>query len=155
VSELSKKKCVPCEGGTKPLPLTEAARLLTEVPGWSLQDESKAIRREFRFGTFLDAMEFVSQVADIAEIEDHHPDIHIFYNRVRLDLSTHAIKGLSENDFIVAAKINTLPVSPEPSARTERRRNDTAVMSANVPTVFRKKVMLCSFLLSSIRMSGG
>lgn len=110
MSELAKKKCVPCEGGTKPMPLAEAAKLLNEIPEWVLEDEGKAIRREFRFVTFMDAMEFVSQVADIAEMEDHHPDIHIFYNRVRLELTTHAIKGLSENDFIVAAKINALPL---------------------------------------------
>jgi 4a-hydroxytetrahydrobiopterin dehydratase len=110
VSELAKKKCVPCEGGVKPLNLQEASRFLAEVPGWNLQNEAKSIDREFRFNTFMDAMEFVSQVADIAELEDHHPDIHISYNKVRLELSTHAIKGLSENDFILAAKINQLPL---------------------------------------------
>ncbi len=93
------------------MPLTDAAQMLTDIPGWVLADEGKSIRREFRFATFMDAMEFVSQVADIAEIEDHHPDIYISYNQVRLLLSTHAIQGLSENDFIVAAKINTLPTS--------------------------------------------
>lgn len=109
MSELAKKKCVPCEGGTKPLSPEKARELLMQIPGWTLATDSKIISREFTFKNFMDAMEFVSQVADIAEMEDHHPDIHIFYNRVRLDLSTHAIKGLSENDFIIAAKINELP----------------------------------------------
>lgn len=83
---------------------------MAEVPGWALSPEAENVSREFKFKNFMDAMEFVSQVADIAELEDHHPDIHIFYNRVRLELSTHSIKGLSENDFIVAAKINALPL---------------------------------------------
>jgi 4a-hydroxytetrahydrobiopterin dehydratase len=110
MNELTKKKCVPCESGTKPLSLAEAARLLTETPEWTLQDESKKINREFKFKDFIAAMTFVDQVADIAETEGHHPDIHIFYNRVKLELFTHAIKGLSKNDFIVAAKINQLPL---------------------------------------------
>jgi 4a-hydroxytetrahydrobiopterin dehydratase len=109
MSELANKKCVPCEGGTQPMQWSEADTMLKEVPGWQLAAEAGSISREFKFKGFMDAMEFVSQVADIAEMEDHHPDIHIFYNRVKLELSTHAIKGLSENDFIVAAKINQLP----------------------------------------------
>ena len=91
------------------MPSDEAERYLEDVPGWELSDDKTGISRQFTFKTFVDAMEFVSWVADIAEREDHHPDIHIFCNRVRLDLSTHAIKGLSENDFIVAAKVNQLP----------------------------------------------
>ena len=108
--ELAQKHCVPCEGGTKPLAKEVAARMLAEVQGWELAPSAKSLSRQFIFVGFMDAMEFVSQVADIAEAEDHHPDIHISFNKVRLELSTHAIKGLSENDFIVAAKINTLPI---------------------------------------------
>jgi 4a-hydroxytetrahydrobiopterin dehydratase len=110
VSELLKKKCVPCEGGAKPMPPEEARSYMDDVPGWELASDAKSITRTYLFKTFVSAMEFVSFVADIAEMEDHHPDIHIFYNKVRLDLSTHAIKGLSENDFIVGAKINALPI---------------------------------------------
>ncbi len=110
MSNLASKKCVPCEGGAKPLSADEAKKLATEVPMWKLSQDAKSIGRDYSFGGFMDAMEFVSMVADIAEGEDHHPDIHIFYNRVRLELSTHALKGLSENDFIVAAKIDGLPL---------------------------------------------
>ena len=109
MSELAKKRCAPCEGGTNPLPREEVEKYAPETPGWILNENAKSIGREFKFRNFMDAMEFVSQVADIAEGENHHPDIHIFYNRVKLELSTHAIEGLSENDFILAAKINALP----------------------------------------------
>ena len=111
MTDLAKKKCIPCEGGVKPLDSLEAQKYLAETPGWALSVQNQNISREFKFKNFVDAMEFVSQVADIAEGEDHHPDIHVSFNRVKLELSTHAIKGLSENDFIVAAKINTLPTS--------------------------------------------
>ncbi len=107
---LHDKRCIPCEGGAKPLAQEIAAQMLAQVPGWTLAEDATTLSREFTFKDFLGSMAFADQVADIAQMEDHHPDIHIFYNRVRLDLSTHAIKGLSENDFIVAAKINTLPV---------------------------------------------
>lgn len=110
MSELTQKHCVPCEGGAKPLTQDEAREHIREIPGWILSDDARHMSREFKFTDFMRAMEFVRQIADIAEIEDHHPDIHIFYNRVKLELTTHAIKGLSLNDFIVAAKINALPL---------------------------------------------
>jgi 4a-hydroxytetrahydrobiopterin dehydratase len=87
------------------MPLEEARGMLEQVPGWELTEESKLIRR-FRFKDFAGAMRFVNSVADMAESEGHHPDIYISWNRVRLELTTHAIKGLSDNDFIMAAKIN-------------------------------------------------
>ncbi|MEN9561569.1 MAG: hypothetical protein RIQ56_842 [Candidatus Parcubacteria bacterium] len=93
------------------MPPEEARSYMADIPDWELSPDAAGISRSYKFKTFVDAMEFVSFVADIAEMEDHHPDIHIFYNRVRLDLSTHSIKGLSENDFIVAAKVNELPVA--------------------------------------------
>ncbi len=74
------------------------------MPGWTLVNST--ITREFKFKNFIEAMQFVNKVADLANSEDHHPDIHISYSKVRLELSTHAIGGLSMNDFIVAAKIN-------------------------------------------------
>jgi len=107
VEALAEKKCVPCEGGTPPLTEEKARALLAELKeGWELQ-EGKLVR-QFKFRNFREAMAFVNKVAEIAEAEQHHPDIAISYNRVRLTLFTHAIKGLSENDFIVAAKVDQL-----------------------------------------------
>ena len=105
---LSEKRCVACEGGVPPLTREAAEGLLAQVPGWNLADDGNSIGREFKFDTFPLAIAFVGQVAKIAEAEGHHPDISISYNRVRLTLTTHAIKGLSENDFILAAKVNDL-----------------------------------------------
>ena len=102
--ELARRHCVPCEKGTPPLSEDEAQALLTGVPGWELRD-GNMLRRRFRFKDFVEAMAFVNRIAAIAEAEGHHPDMYISYNRVRLDLTTHAIGGLSQNDFIMAAKI--------------------------------------------------
>jgi len=104
--ELEKKRCVPCEGGAKPLGTTEAEKYLAHVKGWTL--DGKIIRKQFIFKNFAEAMEFVNKVADLAEQEDHHPDIKISWNKVTLELWTHAINGLSENDFIVAAKVDAI-----------------------------------------------
>jgi len=106
MSGLTEKRCVPCEGGMPPLKKAEVEIFLSQVPGWSLN--GKWITKEFKFKNFVAAMKFVNRVADLAEQEGHHPDIHIHYNIVRLDLWTHAIDGLSENDFILAAKIDAL-----------------------------------------------
>jgi len=113
---LISKKCIPCEGGVKPLDKSEAEKLLVQVSGWALiLDPSRKpdqvqfgakISKEYKFKDFIGAINFVNQIAEIAEGEGHHPDIHIHYNKVLLELSTHAIDGLSENDFIVAAKID-------------------------------------------------
>ncbi len=108
--DLTSKKCTACEGGVEPFDDATAHVYAREVPKWSVAEDYKSISREFIFKDFVTAIDFVRDVADIAEGEGHHPDIHIFYNRVRLDLSTHSIKGLSENDFILAAKIDALPV---------------------------------------------
>lgn len=106
--DLLSKKCVPCEGGVEPLVKTEAEKYLQEVPGWRLSGDALKVDREFKFKDFKGAMSFVNKVAELAESEGHHPDIYVSYSRVRLTLSTHAISGLSENDFILAAKINQL-----------------------------------------------
>jgi 4a-hydroxytetrahydrobiopterin dehydratase len=106
MSELTQKYCRACEAGTPPMSMEEAHDLIEQVPGWEL-GENKLTRR-FKFKNFREAMAFVNRVAELAEDEGHHPDIHISWNRVRLDLTTHAIKGLSENDFIMAAKTNDL-----------------------------------------------
>ena len=94
----------------KPLSSLEAKRLLAELSGWEMPKTAKVIEKEMVFKNFDIAMDFVNLVADIAEFEGHHPDIHIWYNKVKLELSTHAIGGLSENDFIVAAKIDSIRI---------------------------------------------
>lgn len=108
MNKLLKQKCVPCEknGGVKPLSMEEALDYLTEQPSWTLSEDAKTISKEYKFADFIGAVNFVNLVADIAEMEGHHPNIHVFYNKVRLDLSTHSIDGLSKNDFILAAKID-------------------------------------------------
>ncbi len=104
--DLLSKKCVPCEGGMPPMTEEEASKYLSETLGWQLASDKKSIGRNFEFKDFKESMDFVNRVAAIANEENHHPDIYIFYNKVKLTLSTHAIGGLSENDFILAAKIN-------------------------------------------------
>lgn len=106
MSELTQKRCTPCEGGVPPLGKDAAERLLGQVAGWSLS--GKGISKEFQFKNFVEAIGFTNRVAELAEQEGHHPDIHIHYSRVRFDIWTHAIGGLSENDFILAAKIDEL-----------------------------------------------
>ena len=109
MTELSDKTCVPCEGGVPALTATEARNLLKQLrPGWALNDVTTEIAREYGFNDFYRTMAFVNAVAFIANREDHHPDLEVGYNRCRVRYSTHAIKGLSENDFICAAKIDAL-----------------------------------------------
>lgn len=109
--ELSGKKCVPCEGGVQPLPRTEVERLLAGLPGWKLIDDGKKIQRNWKCKNFLAAIHFFQDVAKIAEEEDHHPDLHLTgYRLVAIEMTTHAIGGLSENDFILAAKIDDVPI---------------------------------------------
>jgi 4a-hydroxytetrahydrobiopterin dehydratase len=105
--DLIKKHCVPCDKGTPPLDPERVPNYLEHAPGWTSPDGKKIIR-EFKLKDFKTALDFVNKVGVIAEAEGHHPDIYVFYNRVRFELSTHAIGGLSENDFILAAKINAL-----------------------------------------------
>lgn len=95
----------------KPYNLPEATAQLKRVPGWELHENGKAITRKYVTKNFLAAVRFVGKVAEVAEADNHHPDLHLTgYRNLRIDLSTHAIGGLSENDFILAAKINQLPV---------------------------------------------
>jgi len=108
MKDLLNKKCVPCEGGVSPLSGPDLQDYLDEVHTWVLSSDAKKISKEFKFKNFLEAMDFVDRVADIAEEEGHHPDIHIHYNKITLELSTHAIGGLSENDFILAKKIDVI-----------------------------------------------
>ncbi len=106
MSGLLQKKCIPCNEDLPPLKKSEAEEYLQEVPEWGLVETGNKIIREFTFDSFMHAIRFVDRVAKIADEEGHHPDIHINYKKVKLELITHNIKGLSENDFIMAAKID-------------------------------------------------
>jgi 4a-hydroxytetrahydrobiopterin dehydratase len=107
--KLADQRCVPCEGGVRPYTASEAGSQLARLdPGWRLDEAAGEIRREFRFKDFYRVMSFVNAVAHIANAEDHHPDLELGYNYCRVRYSTHAIRGLSENDFICAAKIDRL-----------------------------------------------
>lgn len=109
-AELTAKKCAACEGGVPPLTAEQVAAHLPAVPDWQLSADGKLIRRAYTFKDFVSALAFVNDVGALAEAEDHHPDVHLTgYRHVALELSTHAIGGLSANDFIVAAKIDALP----------------------------------------------
>jgi 4a-hydroxytetrahydrobiopterin dehydratase len=109
MTKLTEKTCVPCEGGVPALTPAEARKLLAQLePGWKLDESSTEIAREYSFKDFYRTMAFVNAVAFIANREDHHPDLEVGYNRCRVRYSTHAIRGLSENDFICAAKIDAL-----------------------------------------------
>lgn len=109
MTELADKKCVACEGGVAPLTRVEAERLRAKLaPGWQLADDALSLRRAFEFKNFFRTMSFVNALAHVANIEDHHPDMEVGYNYCRVLFTTHAIKGLSENDFICAAKIDRI-----------------------------------------------
>lgn len=106
--ELSQKRCVPCEGGTVPLTRDEADIFLKQVDGWVLSPDIKKIEKNFKFKNFVEAVAFVNTITSIAEEEGHHPDLRVSWGKVVVELTTHAIGGLSENDFILAAKINNV-----------------------------------------------
>src|SRR5690606_14261363 len=110
MSDLTQKRCVPCEGGVEPLSRAEAESLLKQLdPAWQLAEDGKSIHREYKFRNFYRTMSFVNAVAHIANSEEHHPDLEIGYGYCRVKFNTHAIGGLSENDFICAAKVDALP----------------------------------------------
>ncbi len=102
----SKKHCTPCEGDTPPLAKEKSIEFIQEIDQWVLIEDT-AIERTFLFKDFKEALAFINKVGEIAEREGHHPDLSLFgWNKVKIRLSTHAIKGLSDNDFILAAKID-------------------------------------------------
>lgn len=110
--ELTQKRCVPCEGGVAPYTPDQAREQLAQLAGWSLSPDGLRIRKSWVMKNFMAAIDFFRQVADLAESEGHHPDLHLErYRHVTVELWTHAIGGLSENDFILAAKIDRLPMS--------------------------------------------
>ena len=106
MTELKSRKCVPCEGGVDPLKPAEIESLLRQLSGWTLDGD--AITKTYTFRNFYETMAFVNASAWISHREDHHPDMTVGYNRVRVAYVTHAIDGLSQNDFICAAKIDRL-----------------------------------------------
>jgi 4a-hydroxytetrahydrobiopterin dehydratase len=110
MGDLASKRCVPCRGGTPPLERTEQERLQRELEeGWRVVD-GHHLEREVRFPDFASALAFTNEIGRIAEEEGHHPDIHLGWGRVRVRIWTHAIDGLTESDFVLAAKIDRLPI---------------------------------------------
>ncbi len=110
-AELAQKKCKPCEGGVEPYSRSAAEEQLARLPGWQLTHDGQRIRKDWTLKGFLAGIRFFQEVARVAEADQHHPDLHLEgYRRVWIEIYTHAIGGLSENDFILAAKIDQLPV---------------------------------------------
>jgi 4a-hydroxytetrahydrobiopterin dehydratase len=106
---LAQKHCQACEGGVPPMSPDEVKAHLAAVPNWQLTDDGKMIRRKYKFKDFVSAMAFLQMVGTVAEDEQHHPDLHLTgYRHAAVELTTHAIGGLSENDFVLAAKIDRL-----------------------------------------------
>ena len=108
MTDLKSKSCKACAPGTPPLSHTQATGLLAQTPGWTLNDTTTELSRTYKFKNYYETMAFVNAAAFIAHREDHHPDMEVGYNRCHVLFSTHSIKGLSENDFICAAKVNAL-----------------------------------------------
>ncbi|HJS06940.1 MAG TPA: 4a-hydroxytetrahydrobiopterin dehydratase [Pirellulales bacterium] len=109
--QLTHKKCVPCEGGVPKYSLPEAEAQIQKLSGWRIIRSGERIRKEWTVKNFMAGMKFFGNVARLAEEEQHHPDLHLEgYRKVAIEIWTHAIGGLSENDFILAAKIDELPI---------------------------------------------
>ncbi len=110
MSELIQSSCVPCKGGVPPLNDAEIASMLLQVPEWRVQEVEgvRRLEREFEFPDFKTAMDFAVRVGELAEKEQHHPDLHVSWGKVRVETWTHKISGLHANDFILAAKTNAV-----------------------------------------------
>ena len=111
MTDLLKKKCVPCEGGVTPFDVSEIHKYQKKVDGWDImKNENKVfiLEKKFIFKNFLESQNFVNQVGKVSESEGHHPDILFGWGYAKISITTHAIKGLSENDFILAAKIDQI-----------------------------------------------
>jgi len=106
--ELAERRCKPCEGGVSPLTREQAQASLEQVPGWELSEDGSTISHRIKLKNFHEIMDFINSMAGIANAEDHHPDFSAGYNYCLVNYTTHAIGGLSENDFICAAKLNKL-----------------------------------------------
>tara|TARA_B100000787_G_scaffold69373_1_gene50993 strand:- start:146 stop:490 length:345 start_codon:yes stop_codon:yes gene_type:complete len=112
MSDLLNKKCIPCEGGILPFDISEIHKYQTKIDGWDVKKDEKEIHfleKKFTFKNFTNSQNFINKVGEIAEAEDHHPDISFGWGYAKIIITTHAIKGLSENDFILAAKIDKIP----------------------------------------------
>ena len=109
--QLAAKKCLPCEGGVEPYSLAQSERQLERLEGWYLTHQGQRIRKDWTAKNFVAGIEFFNRAAKLAEEDGHHPDLHIEgFRNVSVELWTHAIGGLSENDFILAVKIDQLPI---------------------------------------------
>ena len=111
MSDLLDKKCVPCEGGVKAFDISEIHKYQKKVDGWKIINSKNNIyflEKEFLFKNFLESQKFINEVGKVSEIEGHHPDIKFGWGYAKIEITTHAIKGLSENDFILAAKIDQI-----------------------------------------------
>ena len=111
MSDLAEKKCIPCEGGIPGFDISEIHKYLKMVDGWEVKaDEDKIyyLIKEFKFKNFIESQNFINEVGKISELEGHHPDISFGWGYAKIEITTHAIEGLSENDFILAAKIDQI-----------------------------------------------
>ena len=108
VCDLTDRHCVPCEGGSDPIGREQAQTLLADLPGWELSDDGKMISRDFQFRGFFRTMSFINAMAWVVNEQGHHPDFTAGYNYCEVGFTTHAIDGLSENDFICAAKVDAI-----------------------------------------------
>lgn len=112
--QLVTKKCLPCEGGVEPCTIEEATAQLAKLPGWRSTQQGQRIRKDWKAKNFMAALDFFNKIAEVAEAEGHHPDLHLeAYRNVSIEIWTHAIGGLSENDFILAAKIDELSLEEQ------------------------------------------
>jgi 4a-hydroxytetrahydrobiopterin dehydratase len=112
---LADRRCVPCQGGTPPLTRAQFAPLLAQLDGWEIEDDRMLVKL-FRFKNFVEAVEFVNAIMPVAEAENHHPDLRVSWGKVRVELWTHKINGLSEADFVMAAKIDRVYTRPTTAA---------------------------------------
>ena len=110
MNQLARKSCIPCRGGVPPLSVPQIAELHPEVPSWEVVNDHH-LSRTFGFPDFQQALAFVSRVGELAERENHHPDLYLSWGKVRVEVWTHKIDGLTESDFVLAAKIDDLPTS--------------------------------------------
>ena len=111
MDELHKKKCVACDGNTLPFDISEIHKYLKKVDGWEVKNNNEKnyyLEKDFKFKNFIESQQFVNKVGSIAELEGHHPDIHFGWGYAKIKIFTHAIKGLAESDFILAAKIDQI-----------------------------------------------
>jgi 4a-hydroxytetrahydrobiopterin dehydratase len=111
MSDLLKKKCVPCEGNVSSLDLSQIHKYQKKVDGWNVKENEKKIyflEKDFKFDNFIKSQKFINKVGEISEKENHHPDISFGWGYAKIIITTHAIEGLSENDFILAAKIDQI-----------------------------------------------